>query len=175
MEEIRRSIPTQIICFTPDRSQGMKQICASKDFRTAQEYTSALFTIRTKLSLCGHKDMVTEDRLIDKTRYMDLLSVLLAAETHRRIRMMNQTLHPVGAAPLSTPSVTPQETIAAFSELIAHEEQVSITINALYTLVANGTMITTAKLRNVEPNQLDVGGAARKIMGRISAELAHSM
>ncbi|XP_073138580.1 uncharacterized protein [Henckelia pumila] len=88
-----------------------------QDFKSINEYNSALFRISLQLKLCGEK--ITDD-LLKKTystfhasnvvlqqpyrekgfkRYFDLISCLLVAEQNNELLMKNHEIHPTGANP----------------------------------------------------------------------------
>ncbi|KAL1214882.1 hypothetical protein V5N11_010208 [Cardamine amara subsp. amara] len=90
-----------------------------QDFKSVDEYNSALFKIVSKLKLCGEK--ITEEEMLEKTystfhtsnvllqqqyrgkgfeTYASLISCLLLAEQNNELLMRNSEMRPPGSTPL---------------------------------------------------------------------------
>ncbi|GJX59630.1 hypothetical protein Tco_0291020 [Tanacetum coccineum] len=96
-----------------------------QDFKSVNEYNSAMFSITSKLILCGEK--VTEEEMLEKTfstfhasnmllqqqyrergfkKYHELISVLLVAEQNNELLMKNHQALPTGSTALPEANAT---------------------------------------------------------------------
>ena len=90
-----------------------------QDFKSVSEYNSAMFSITSKLTLCGEK--ITDEDMLEKTfstfhasnmllqqqyrergfkKYHELISVLLVAEQNNELLMKNHQARPTGSTAL---------------------------------------------------------------------------
>ena len=90
-----------------------------QDFKTVQEYCSAMFRIISTLRLCG--DTITEEELLEKTyttfhandlllqqqyrankftKFSELISCLMVAEQNNQVLLKNHHIRPTGAMPV---------------------------------------------------------------------------
>ncbi|GJU64767.1 hypothetical protein Tco_1246602 [Tanacetum coccineum] len=96
-----------------------------QDFKSVNEYNSTMFSITSKLILCGEK--VTEEDMLEKTfstfhasnmllrqqyrergfkKYHELISVLLVAEQNNELLMKNHQARPTGSTALPEANAT---------------------------------------------------------------------
>ncbi|GJS34384.1 hypothetical protein Tco_0532766 [Tanacetum coccineum] len=96
-----------------------------QDFKSVNEYNSAMFSITSKLILCGEK--VTEEDMLEKTfstfyasnmllqqqyrergfkKYHELIFVLLVAEQNNELLMKNHQARPTGSTALPEANAT---------------------------------------------------------------------
>nr|XP_027062963.1 uncharacterized protein LOC113689383 [Coffea arabica] len=96
-----------------------------QDFKTVNEYNSAMFRITSQLSLCGEK--VTDEDMLEKTfstfhvsnmllqqqyrekgfkKYSELIACLLLAEQNNELLLKNHESRPTGASPFPEANAT---------------------------------------------------------------------
>ena len=100
-----------------------------QDFKTVNEYNSAIFKINSILKLCG--DKITNEDMLEKkfttfhasnvllqqqyrecrfTKYLELISCLLVAEQNNELLMKNHQSRPIGFEPFPEANVISSQT-----------------------------------------------------------------